>query len=249
MSFGEGFRKKYISGKGQNACNQHLSHNNLYFQCNIAITNFLVTHTCEIRFHDVIGQSTLHVYSYFLCKNSQTWLTYMVKWACFQGPLFFNLIRWIQLCDKKNLTFVDCCDKILLNSSWKDVIKLAKGLALKITFFKTRLIKFYLNGWLMPVTDPIFLLFPTVSLLHRKTFPNCWKKYFTDHFQMLLIWTSLNLCCLEVYTKTYGFISSAENLKVKKWGKKEQHSVKRITFHFSWRLIFLCHCFNSYTYC
>ena len=30
-----------------------------------------------------------------------------------------NLTRWIQLCDKKNLTFVDCCDK--------NFIKLAKG--------------------------------------------------------------------------------------------------------------------------
>ena len=29
--------------------------------------------------------------------------------------------------EKKNRTFVDCCDKILSNSSWKNVIKLAKG--------------------------------------------------------------------------------------------------------------------------
>ena len=39
------------------------------------------------------------------------------------GTLFFNLIRWIQLCDKKNLTFVDCCDKILkcsLNNIFQD---------------------------------------------------------------------------------------------------------------------------------
>ena len=40
------------------------SHNNPCFQCNIAITNFLVSYTCEIRFHDVIGQSTVHMYSY-----------------------------------------------------------------------------------------------------------------------------------------------------------------------------------------
>ena len=38
--------------------------NNPCFQCNIAITNFLVSHTCEKRFHDVIGQSTVHMYSY-----------------------------------------------------------------------------------------------------------------------------------------------------------------------------------------
>ena len=36
-----------------------LSHNNLCFQCNIAITNFLVSH---IRFNDVIGQSTVPMY-------------------------------------------------------------------------------------------------------------------------------------------------------------------------------------------
>ena len=45
----------------------------------------------------------------------------MAKWVCF-GTLFFNWIRWIQLYDKKNLTFVDCCDKILLNSSWKTLL-------------------------------------------------------------------------------------------------------------------------------
>ena len=31
---------------------------------------------------------------------------------CF-GTLFFNLISWIKLCDKQNVTFVDGCDKIL----------------------------------------------------------------------------------------------------------------------------------------
>ena len=30
-----------------------ISHNNLCVQCNITITNFLVSHTCEIRFNDV----------------------------------------------------------------------------------------------------------------------------------------------------------------------------------------------------
>ena len=49
----------------------------------------------------------------------------MAKWVCF-GP-FFNLIRWVQLCDKKNLKLVDCSDKILLNSSCKIVIKRAFG--------------------------------------------------------------------------------------------------------------------------
>ena len=40
-----------------------LSHNNPCFQCYIAITNFLVSHTCEISFHDLIGQSTVPMYS------------------------------------------------------------------------------------------------------------------------------------------------------------------------------------------
>ena len=40
----------------------NLSHNNPCFQCNIASTNFLVSHTCEIRFYDDIDRSTVHVY-------------------------------------------------------------------------------------------------------------------------------------------------------------------------------------------
>ena len=57
----------------------------------------------------------------------------MAKWVYF-GTLVFNSIRWIQLYDKKNLTFVDCCDKILLNSSWKTLLSSPK--AHLITFFK-----------------------------------------------------------------------------------------------------------------
>ena len=34
-----------------------LSHNNPYFKCNIAFTNVLVSHTCEISFNDVIVKS------------------------------------------------------------------------------------------------------------------------------------------------------------------------------------------------
>ena len=117
-----------------------LSHNSPCFQSNIAITNFLVLHMSEIRFHDVIDQSTVHMYSY--AKNSKTWLTKIAKWVCF-GVLFFNSIRWIQLCYQKNLTFVDCCDKVLLNSSWKMLLSSPK--ARLITFFKTRLTKLYLN--------------------------------------------------------------------------------------------------------
>ena len=47
---------------------------------------------------------------------SKTWLTYKAKLVCFE-LLFFNIIHLIQLCDKKNLSFVDCLDTIILNSS------------------------------------------------------------------------------------------------------------------------------------
>ena len=38
----------------------HLSQNSPSFQCSVAITNFLLSYMCEIRFHDIIGQSTVH---------------------------------------------------------------------------------------------------------------------------------------------------------------------------------------------
>ena len=184
--------------------NSILSHNKTCFQCNIAITNFLVSHTFEIRPHDyksffmlssaehgisMLDKShlinfleELLIYTKFHClclsnqtfkfnfsytlkhqwdfkvwaqtqlstdssfvsmgpgfvtsskhqkieyiclhrdvilrKNSKMWMSYMTQRVCF-GPLLFNLIGWIQLCDKKNLTFVDCWDKILLTSCWK----------------------------------------------------------------------------------------------------------------------------------
>ena len=90
------------------------SHNSPCFRCNIAITNFLVSHTCEIKFNDVIGQSTL-----YLCipaPKFQNMADLHGKMSMFWN-LFLNLIRWIQLYDKKSQTFVDCCDNILLNSS------------------------------------------------------------------------------------------------------------------------------------
>ena len=103
-----------------------LSHNNPCFQCNIAITNFLVWDKISWR------HRSKHCTYVFLRKNSEIWLAYIAKWVSF-GPLFFNIICLIQLCDKRNLTFVDCWDRIILNSSWKmllslkNVIKLAKG--------------------------------------------------------------------------------------------------------------------------
>ena len=67
----------------------------------------------------------------------------MAKWVCF-GLVFFQFDWRIQLFDKKNLTFVDCCDKILLNSSWNLLLSSPKTSL--ITFFKTGLMKFYLNS-------------------------------------------------------------------------------------------------------
>ena len=49
--------------------NNSLSHNNPCFQYNTAIMNFLVLNTCEIKFHDVIGRSTVHMYSYAKIKK------------------------------------------------------------------------------------------------------------------------------------------------------------------------------------
>ena len=52
-----------------------LSHNNPRFPCNIAITNFLILYTCEIRFHDVI-HCTVYIrlhHDVILRKNSKTW--------------------------------------------------------------------------------------------------------------------------------------------------------------------------------
>ena len=43
---------------------QFLPHSNTCFQCDIAVTNFLGSHTCKIRFHDVIYQGIVHMYSY-----------------------------------------------------------------------------------------------------------------------------------------------------------------------------------------
>ena len=72
--------------------------------------NFLASHMCEIRFHDVIGQSAVHMYSYAKFQNMADLHKYVLD------PYFF-VIRRIQLCDKKNLTFFASCDKTFLNSS------------------------------------------------------------------------------------------------------------------------------------
>ena len=50
----------------------------------MAITNFLVSHTCEIRFNNVTGKNTVSMYSYEKVLNM----------ADLHGPLsmFWNLI-------------------------------------------------------------------------------------------------------------------------------------------------------------
>ena len=100
---------------GKWRCDNFLLHNNPYFPRNIAITNFLVSNTCKIRFHDVIYRTVRMFTSW---RHPTQKLQNMTRLVCF-GPLFFNSVRLIQLCDKTNLTFVDCWDEILLNSSWK----------------------------------------------------------------------------------------------------------------------------------
>ena len=117
-----------------------LSHNNPCFQCTIDIPNFLVSYTCEIRFNDVID-CTVNLFTSW--HHSMQKFQNMAKWVCFR-PFFFNLICLIQLWDKKNLTFVDCCDKILWNLSWKRLLSSPK--ACLITFSKTHLIKFHLDS-------------------------------------------------------------------------------------------------------
>ena len=47
--------------------------------------------------------------------------------VCFRPLLIFYLVRLIQLCDKKNLTFVNCRDKKNIKHVLKNVIELAKG--------------------------------------------------------------------------------------------------------------------------
>ena len=64
-----------------------LSHNSPYFPCNIAITNFLVSYTCEIRFHDVTDR-TVHMFTSSYAKIPKHGQTSM-----FLDPYFLNLIR------------------------------------------------------------------------------------------------------------------------------------------------------------
>ena len=79
----------------------------------------LYSHSCLTHVWDKISwrHRLKHCTNVFLRKNSKIWLTYMAKWVCF-GPLFFNFAGCSYVMEK-NLTSVDCCDKILLNSPKK----------------------------------------------------------------------------------------------------------------------------------
>ena len=96
-----------------------LSHNNPCFQCtcSIAITNFLVSHTCEIRFHDVIGQSTLYMYSYakILKHGWPTWPNeyvsvghIMAVGGAYVFPGFLTLVLTQIFFPKPPTTFLTC---------------------------------------------------------------------------------------------------------------------------------------------
>ena len=53
-----------------------LSHNNPCFPCNIAITNFLILYTCEIRFYDVIDRT---VHTFTSCRHPKRKFQNMAK--------------------------------------------------------------------------------------------------------------------------------------------------------------------------
>ena len=76
----------------------YLSHNNPCFQRNVAISNFLVSHTIEIRFHDVISQSAINVYV-FLRKKIEYMADLRGQMSMFWDLIFFKFNSWIQLCD------------------------------------------------------------------------------------------------------------------------------------------------------
>ena len=42
-----------------------------------AIMSFLVSHTCDVRFHDVVCRNSVHMNP--PAKNSKTWLTYTLR--------------------------------------------------------------------------------------------------------------------------------------------------------------------------
>ena len=53
-----------FQGEENNVTENDLSHNNPRFPYNIAITNFLILYTCEIRFYDVIHvDRTVHTFT------------------------------------------------------------------------------------------------------------------------------------------------------------------------------------------
>ena len=146
-------------------CKQILSHNNPCFPCNIAIMNFLILYMCKIRFYDVIDRT---VNTFTPWRHPTQNFQNMAKWVCF-GPLLFNLICLTQLCDKKNLTFVDCWDKILLNLSWKTLLSSPK--ARLITFSKTHSIKFYLlKGSLNNIVQDSFNKILSQQLTHDRSY-------------------------------------------------------------------------------
>ena len=87
---------------------------------------------------------TSYVKALYLCippQKFQNMADLRGEMSIFWNPIF-DLIRWIQFSDKKDLIFIDCCDKLLSNSSWKTLLSSPKA---HLTFFKTRLITFYLK--------------------------------------------------------------------------------------------------------
>ena len=78
----------FLARKSQDTAH-YLSHNHPCFQYNIVNTNFLVSNTCKIKFHDIIYR-TVRMFTLW-CHPTQKSQN-MAEWVCFE-PLFLNLIN------------------------------------------------------------------------------------------------------------------------------------------------------------
>ena len=81
-----------------------LSRNNPCFRCNIAITNFLVSNTCEIRFHDITLFICLH-HDVILRKNSKIWCYVLYESVGVRRECWFvvnvicnQIVKWLLGC-------------------------------------------------------------------------------------------------------------------------------------------------------
>ena len=115
--------------------------------------------------------------------------------------LILNLIYWIQLCDKKNLAFVDCCDKKFYQTCPEKFIKLAKGSLNLLQDNKisdwSKLQAFADNK--LNVTQNIKVVFHRIENIvekeenagyqHFLLFPQCFRKAFSSSAsKVVIVW-------------------------------------------------------------